>query len=501
MVKNERTQVGLLKAYGYSSWAISFHYLKYALLLGIAGSLLGFGAGQWLAGAMIKMYVQFYQFPLLRSRVYPDVLVRACGLTVVFASLGAIAAVRKAARIQPAEVMRPRAPRSARRTVFERVGLIWRNLSFTWKMIVRNISRYRFRAVLSVFGVMLSAGIMLMGFFTMDSVYYMLDFQFKEVQREDMRVSLAAERGHDALQEVRRWDHVRRAEPMLQYPFEFRSEWHKKDVAITAVPRDAALMRLVDTSGRSVDVGDAGLVITERLASELDVRPGDEVTVKPLFGRITRKSRVPVSKVVRQYLGMSAYMNIDALSRILNEPFAMNAALLQTERGTEQTINRALKDIPGVTSVEIKQEAYESVAATLAASMQISAVFLALFSGIIAFAIIYNSTAVSLAERQRELASLRVMGFTTSEVGRIVYDENFLLSGVGLLIGFPFGMLMCKLIVMAYDTELYRMPYYIESSTFVTTGVMTVLFVILANLAVRRKIRTLDMVEVLKARE
>jgi len=353
----------------------------------------------------------------------------------------------------------------------------------------------------SVFGVMVSVGIMLLGFFSMDSMYYMLEFQFQEVQREDVRVALALERGRDTLHEMARLDHVRRAEPMLQYPFEFRSRWRKKDIAITGFPRDAQLIRLVDTHGRHVDIGDRGLVITERLAQDLGVAPGDAITVKPLFGRITKTSRVVVSQVVRQYLGMSAYMNLDALSRILDEPFAMNAVLLRTERGKEQAINRALKDVPGVASVEIKQAAYKSMKDTLAEAMRISAVFLALFSGIIAFAIIYNSTAVSLAERQRELASLRVMGFTVGEVGSIVYNENFLLSALGLVVGYPFGLLMCRLIVMAYDTELYRMPFHVEPDTFITTGVLTVVFVLLANLAVRRKIHTLDMVEVLKGRE
>ncbi len=501
MVKNERTQIGLLKAYGYSHWTVSAHYLKFALILGIAGCLGGFAVGQWLANAMIELYVEFFQFPVLRSRMYPDVLIRAAGITLAFALLGALTAARQAARIQPAEAMRPAAPRSARRTVFERVEVVWRNLSFTWKMIVRNVSRYRFRAFLSVFGVMLSAGIMLLGLFTMDAVYYMLDFQFQEVQREDVRITLATERGKGALHEIARLDYVRHAEPILQYPFEFRSKWRKKDVAITGLPQNAQLMRLIDTQGRTVNIGDRGLVISERLATDLGVQPGDAITIKPLLGRITKKTRVLVSQVARQYLGMSAYMNLDALSRILEEPFAMNAALVRTERRKERALNRTLKDVPAVASVEIKRESYQSIKETLAESMRISSTFLALFSGIIAFAIIYNSTSVSLAERQRELASLRVMGFTMGEVGGIIYNENFLLAAVGLLAGYPFGMLMCKLIVVAYETELYRIPFHIEPRTFTVTGVLTVLFVVLANLAARRRIRALDVVEVLKARE
>ncbi len=501
MVRNERTQIGLLKAYGYSNRAVSIHYLKFALLLSVAGCTGGFAVGQWLAGEMIEIYVRFFQFPVLRSRVYPDILVRSALISLTFATLGALTAVRKAARIQPAEAMRPAAPKSARRTVIERIEPLWRNMSFTWKMIVRNVFRYRFRAFLGIFGVMVASGIILMGFYTMGAMYYMLDFQFREVQREDMRIALAREQGKPALYEIARLPYVRRAEPMLQYAFELRSKWHKKEIGITGIPHGAELMKLINTDERFVDIGPGGLVVSERLAEDLAVRPGDTVTLKPLHGRIKKETEIPIRQVVRQYVGMSAYVNIDVLSDILDEPFAMNAALLRTVAGKERSLNRSLKDVPGVASVTIKEDAYQSMRNTLASFMAISAFMLSFFSGVIAFAIIYNLTTVSLAERRRELASLRVMGFTKGEVGAIIYNENFVLGVLGLAAGFPFGYLMCKVITIAYDTELYRLPLYIERKTYAITAIMTVVFVILANLSVRRKIHALDIVETLKTRE
>jgi len=501
MVRQERTQIGLLKAYGYSNWTVALHYVRFALVLGIVGSLGGFLTGQLLARGMIRMYVDFFEFPLLRSRVYPNVVLQAVAMTMVFATLGAVGAARRAARIQPAEAMRPPAPRSGHRTIFERMAALWGRLSFTWKMIVRNTSRYKFRAAITVLGVTVSAATLFLGWFLMDAMEYLLEFQFTQTQREDVRVMLALERGKSVWHDFRRMDHVRRAEPLLLYPFEARNAWRKKDIAITGIHRDSELLRLMDTQGRTVDVGETGLVLGEKLAEQLAAQAGDVVTLKPLLGRIKRERHVPVSKVVRQYLGMGAYMDLDALSRVLDESFVMNAVLLRTGRDGARQLNKDLKDVAAVSTVEIKEDSYQNLLDTMAESMRIMNVVVLVFSGVIAFAVIYNSTIVSLVERQRELASLRVMGFTTSEVGRIMYNENFLLSAAGLILGIPVGVGLCRAMVEAYDTDLYRFPFHLEPRTFVLTVVFSIVFVLLANLAAHRRVLRLDMVEVLKARE
>ncbi len=501
MVRKERTEIGLLKAYGYSNFSVAGYYIKYALVLGFLGCVMGYILGKVIAGWIIGVYVNIYQFPLLEQRDYPDILVRAFGLTVVFAVLGAVMAAWQAANIDPAESMRAESPKTATRTLIERVAIIWRNLSFTWKMIVRNVSRNRFRASLSVFGVTVSSAILIMGYFSIDALNYMLKFQFQESQREDVKVSFPIERGKNALHEAARFPYVRAAEPMLQYPFEIRSTWRKKDTVVVGLPRDCTMMKLIDDSYHPVDIGEHGLVLSMRLAHDLDVVPGDTVTLKPLQGRVTGETDVTVSKVVKQYLGTSGYMNLRELSRVIDQSFAVNTVLLRTEEGQESALNKALKDVPGVSSIEIKEVSYQNLKNTLAENMSVMNFMLVIFAGIISFAVIYNVTTVALTERQRELASLRVLGFSASEVGRIVYLENFLLAGIGLLLGFPAGMAICKLLVRAYDTELYRLPYHLEHRTFYITAGMITVFVLFSNFAVRHKIRNLDMVEVLKARE
>ncbi len=501
MVRNERTQIGLLKAYGYTNLTVALHYMQYALLQSVLGAIGGFVVGQWMAAGMIRLYVQFYTFPILRARIYPDVLIESLGIAVFFSLLGAVIAAYRAAQIHPAESMRPGSPRRGRRTVFEQYPVLWRRLSFTWKMIVRNVSRNSFRAGLNVFGVMMSSAQLIVGFYAIDAITYVLNFQYEMTQRQDATVSFFFERGKDALYETARLPHVREAEPLLQYPFEMKSAWRAKDVVIVGMRRDSDLQRLLDTDDRPVDIGDQGLVLSAALAKTLRVRVGDDVQLKPLMGRVTKEKSVPVSRIVEQYFGMSGYMNIEALSRVLDEPFAMNAVLVRTDRKMASQLHDRVKDIPLVGGVELREDALRNLQETLATSMRIMGTASIIFAAVIAFSIIYNVTMVSLGERERELASLRVLGFSQREVGAILFNENFLTGALGIILGIPMGMAMVWGMMHAFDMELFRFPFHIEPRTYAISTGLTIFFIVVANLAVRVKINRLNMVETLKSRE
>ncbi|MFO7898425.1 MAG: FtsX-like permease family protein [Planctomycetota bacterium] len=501
VVRRERTAIGVLKAYGYSNAAIGGHYLKFALLLSVAGGLLGFLAGQWLGHAMMTLYVEFFQFPILRHRFYPGILALSLAISAAAGLFGSLWAVHGVATTDPAQAMRPAVPRSGHRLWLERLGLLWRRITFIQKMILRDTFRYKLRSALTVFGVMCSAALLLLGFFTGDSMEHMIDYQFRTLQRQDVRVGLQSERGKGAWLEATRFPQVRRAEPVLEYPFTLTAGWRSEDTVITGVRPGDRLRGLVTTDGRRIDVGESGLVLSDRLARKLAVGPSDPVVIEPLLGKVGRRSTVSVRDVARQYLGMGAYMNIETLSRVLDESFAVNSVLVRTEAGGEQALSRHLKDVPGVATVEVKAESRRRLEETLAESMAISNIFLSLFAGVIAFAIIYNTTSISLTERTRELASLRVLGFTLGEIRRIVFGQNVVLAAVGLALGLPVGVLLCRWLTTVYATDVYRLPFHITRDTFVTTALALALFVLVANLASWRRINRLDMVEVLKRRE
>jgi putative ABC transport system permease protein len=501
VVQRERTAIGVLKAYGYSNVAVGGHYLKFALLLSLAGALLGFLAGQWLGRSLMTMYVEFFQFPLLRHRLYPDILALSVAISAAAGTAGAVWAVRRVVGIDPAQAMRPATPRAGHRLWLERLGALWRRVSFIGKMILRDVFRYKLRSALTVFGVACSVAILLMGYFTGDCMDYLMYYQFHRLQKQDVRVAFHTERGKGAYLDAARFPRVRRAEPLLEYPFTLKAGWRREDTVVTGVRPGDRLLGLETVGGHRIDVGDGGLVLTDHLAGTLGVAPGDAVVMKPLLGKAGRETPVRVRAVARQYLGTGAYMNLSALSRVLEEPFAVNSVLLRVEGAGEPTLSRRLKDVPGVASVEIKSEVERKCEETLAESMAISNVFLGLFAGVIAFAIIYNTTAISLTERTRELASLRVLGFTLGEVRRIVFGQNALLAAAGLALGIPAGLGLCRAIVEAYDTDIYRLPFHITDRTLLSTVLTIAAFVVVANLASRRRINRLDMVEVLKRRE
>jgi len=397
--------------------------------------------------------------------------------------------------------MRPAAPRTGHRLWLERFSFFWQSVGFIGKMILRDIFRYRVRSGLTVFGVMCSSALLLLGYGTGDSMDYLMDYQFNTLQKEDVRVAFHSERGKGAYFDARRFPQVRAAEPVLEYPFTLKAGWRKKDVVITGVRPGDRMLGLETVGGLPIQVGEGGLVLTEHVAEALQLGPGDPLVVKPLLSKVGRETTVRVRDVAQQYLGTGVYMNLYALSRILEEPFASNSVLLRVEEGGEEALTRRLKDVPGVASVGIKKEAQRHFEETLAESMAINNLFMSLFAGVIAFAIIYNTTAISLTERTRELASLRVLGFTLAEVRRIMFGENVLLSAVGLVLGVPLGVLLCRWLISAYESDLYRLPFHITGSTFVITALSIALFVAVANLASRHRIGRLNMVEVLKQRE
>jgi len=501
MVKRERTEIGVLKAYGYTDLAIMGHYLKFASLVAVAGWLGGVVLGHWLGRWVIAMYQQFYQFPILRYRFYGDVL----GLSLLIALAGGWAGASVAAfrvlRISPAESMRPEAPRLGGAILLERISWFWRRASFSWKMILRNMARYKIRAGVTIFGVAMATAILMIGRFATDSMDRLMTHQFRDVQRQDMKVTFVTERGQEAIGDLAHLDHVRRVEPLFEYPFEVHAGWRKKELLITGMRPDTQMFRLLDTEGRPIQLTEGGLVLTERTARELGLRAGDSVVLKPMIGKVKKERIVVVRAPVRQYLGMGAYMDLDALSRLMDEHLAVNAALLRVDRGSERAVTHRLKDTPAISGVEIKENALISFQQTLAASMAIMNAILLTFAGVIAFAIIYNATSITITERSRELTSLRVLGFDLDEVGAIVFRENWLLSAAGVAVGVPFGLGLCRLLIAAYETDLYRLPFHVRNRTFVLTAVSIAVFVFLANWTARRRLANLDMVEVLKQRE
>jgi len=500
LVRTQRTVIALFRAFGHGTAAIAAHYLKFALLIGGLGCLAGTGLGLWFGAEMLEVYQEFYTFPVMRFPFEWEILLSGALVSLAFSALGALSASRSAARIQPAEGLRPEAPGVYRPTVVERWRWLWRHLGFSWRMVIRNVRRARLRSMLTVSVVAVSASILLLAMYMDDSIRALATFQYEKIERQDVRVAFGDEKGRAALYELRRLPGVRRAEPELVVPVDLVNGHRKKRTGITGIWSESRLRGFVDRRRRPVPRPVHGLVLSSKLAEILAVEPGGTVEVRVLTGR-KQEFRATVEGTIDEYIGTNAYADLDALSRWIDEESVLTSAVLLADGARTRELARTLKNLPAVESVAFTEQTREVFDETLAASIGIMTGILTFFAGVISFGVIYNASRIALAERERSLASMRVLGFTETEVARVLSRENLLLAVLAIPFGLGLGLLFCWALVVVYDTELFRFPFFVSPGSLAFTAAGVVGFAVVANLAIRRRIRKLEIVEVLKSRE
>ena len=499
IVSVQREQIAALKALGYTNVELAWHYTKLSLLIGAAGGVIGVVFGAWMGSGMTSIYNGFFRFPTLTYRLPPDVVVGGVAVSFIAAILGALNAVRSAAALPPAEAMRPEAPARFRRSVLERLGLA-RYLSAPVRMILRNVGRHPVRAATSIIGIAASVAMLILGTFFLDSIAVLMDVQFFVIQRQDITVSFVLPASGRALHEIRRLPGVIDAEPMRAVPARLRAAQRSRIVSLQGLVANAELNRVVDVAGGPMRLPPDGLVLSLKLAEVLDARVGDLVTVEVLDGR-RPIARVKVAGIVEEYMGTSAYMEIDAVRRLVKQGGTLSGAFLKVDQAHARSLYDRLKQTPMVAGVSLKRSAIESFEKTLAETFYVMIFFNLLFSSVIAFGVVYNAARVSLSERSRELASLRVLGFTRGEISFILLGELAVVILLAIPLGLLLGYAFAGALVAAFNTELYRFPLVITPRTYAYAATAVLVAATVSGLAVRSRLDHLDLVAVLKIRE
>jgi putative ABC transport system permease protein len=495
----QRPQIAALKALGYTNPELAWHYLKWALLIAALGAVVGTGSGAWLGRFMIRLYNQYFRFPVLDYRLSAGVAIGAILGSFAIAALGALSAVRRAVRIPPAEAMRPEPPAQYRPSLVER-GFIGKRLSHITRIILRNIERQPIRAAASLFGISLAMAILVVGLFFLDAMDVLKEMQFSYVQRQDMTLSFVEPLSAHALYELRSLPGVVSAEPLRSVPARLRYGHRSRYLTILGVPSIPKLNRIVDRSGKIFAPPPDGLLLSKTLSQILHVSPGDRVQLEVLEGsRPVRE--VVVAGLVDEFLGLSVYMDQEALHRLMREGERLSGAYLQVDSMEMPRLYRKLKSTPKVAGVGLTIDALRSFERTMAENMGIMTTLTVVFAVIIAFGVVYNAARVSLSERSHELASLRVLGFRRAEISIILLGELALLTVLALPLGAGFGYLMSKGILAAVENELYRFPLIITMQNLATSALVIMVAAAFSGLVVRRKLDTLDLVAVLKTRE
>jgi putative ABC transport system permease protein len=499
IVSVQREQIAALKALGYTNGELSWHYGKLSLLIGAAGGAFGLAGGAWMGSGMTSIYNNFFRFPTLVYYLPADVVAEGVLVSFVAAALGAINAVRRVAALPPAEAMRPEPPARYRQSWLERAGLA-RFLSAPVRMILRNVGRHPVRAATSVIGIAAAVAMLILGTFFLDSIAVLMDLQFFVIQRQDATVTFVLPASGRSIHEIGRLPGVLYAEPIRAVPARLRFAQRSRIVSIQGLVANPELNRVVDVNGGALVLPADGLVLSLKLAEVLGAHVGDAITVEVLDGR-REVRQVPVSGIVEEYMGTSAYMEIDAVRRLAGEGDALSGAFLKVDAARAEELYARLKDTPAVAGVSLKGTAIESFEKTLADTFYVMIFFNLVFSSVIAFGVVYNAARVSLSERSRELASLRVLGFTRGEISFILLGELASVTLMAIPIGMGLGYAFAGLLVAAFNTELYRFPLVVSTRTFAYAALSVLVAATLSGLAVRRRLDHLDLVAVLKTRE
>ena len=498
LIAIERSEIGLLKAFGYSNLEIGWHYVKLVLVLGAVGILLGSALGWWFGRITTGIYAELYRFPFFFFRPSPGVFALATTVSLAAALLGTFRAVRAAVRLPPAEAMRPPAP-----PMFQRTGLaaaLTQSFDQPTRMILRTIQRWPGRSLVTSTGIAMGVGLLIASLQWNDAIGRMVQTYFVDAQHQDVTVALSETRGVAVMDELRHLTGVLHTEPERIVAARLRAGPRSHREAIRGVAADATLAPIYDSERGAVPVPGDGLVLSAKLAEILGVGLHDRVTVEVLEGRRPLRE-VEVTAIVDTYLGTPAWMAMDALNRLMREGPSVSLAHLVVDPPLEKALYRELERIPQVGAVMIREAAVVKFHETMAETMLIFISFFAAFACMLAFGVTYNSTRIALSERGRELATLRVMGLSRAEISYILLGEVSLLVLGGLPLGIAVGMALVRLIADRFETELYRVPMVIEPSTFGWAVAITVAATAASMLLVRSRLDRLDLIRVLKTRE
>jgi putative ABC transport system permease protein len=494
----QRTQIAALKALGYGNLAIGWHYMKWALLIAGVGLVIGVATGAWLGRALGGLYNDVFRFPDLRFSVPLRVIMGAVVLTAGAAAAGAWSAVRRAVRVPPAEAMRPEGPARYRQGHLERT---WApHLTIVSRMVLRHLMRRPLRALSSVAGIGLAVAVLMVGLVFISVIDRVVAMQFSRIERQDATVVLAEPRSSTAIHALARLPGVLAAEPERTVAARIRAGHHHRAVAVTGISREARLHQIVDHRGHDVPAPLSGLVLSRALADAVGVAPGQHVTLEVLEGARPQRDAI-VEQVVDDVFGVGAYMDMTALHTLMREGDVSTGAQLLVDPLQEPALARALDARPVIAGRSFKRQVVQSFRDTMSANLNTTTLINLLFAATIAVGVVYNAARVSLSERSRELASLRVLGFTRGEISAVLLGELAVLTVAALPVGWMLGYGLAWAMVQTVQSEVYRIPLYVSHRAVAWASLAIIAAAAISGLAVRRRLDRLDLVAVLKVEE
>jgi putative ABC transport system permease protein len=498
VVATQRQQVAALKALGYPNRSIALHYLKLITPMVACGYLLGVLLGHGLGTGLTRLYADFFHFPSFEHRIPLSLAATALAIVALTAVLGTLTAIATTVRLSPAEAMQPPAPGHYRPALLERLPGV--HLAPAPRMILRNIERKPMRALVTIGGIAIAVAIVIMGNFFRDAMAAIIHTQFNLAMRGDLTVWATDHVDASAARELARLPGVLQVEAGYRVAVRFINGSRSENSLIEGLAASQQLQRVVDVDQRVAFAGTHGVLMTDRLADKLGVKPGDTVTLQVREGRRQEK-QVVVERTVRDMIGLNSFMERDALLRLLDEGDVANNFSLRLENGALSRVLEATRALPRIAGAFSKATLLRNMQEVSARNILIMSSILTAFAVVIAVGVVYNNARIALAERTWELASLRVLGFTRAEVSLILLGELAIGIAIALPLGMVFGWVLIHVVVDLMRSDQFLFPVVIQPRTYAWSAIAIVATGVASALVVRRRIDALDMVAALKTRE
>ncbi|MCC5971311.1 MAG: FtsX-like permease family protein [Pararhodobacter sp.] len=499
LIAKERAQIGLLKAVGYGTIEIAWHYLKLAMLIGVIGVLLGWGFGWWIGDAMISLYGDFFKFPFILRDPSWWVLVLSAVLGMATVMAGGLRAVWASVRLPPAEAMSPPAPPSFSRGAVDRVLGAMR-LHQTTMMIFRSILRWPGRAAITLFGVSASVGVLVMSYFMFDAVELIIENVFEQANRQHVTLALARPAPQSAVLDALTLPGVRAAEGGYAMPVRLVNGHHDRLTALSAHFQGNELTRLIDDAGTVVALPAEGVVLPDMLARALQIRAGEMLRIE-MLAPPREVLELPVAAVIHQGMGQEAHILAPALFSAMRVAPQVNQIHLMVEADAMAALNAQIKVTPAVAGLSDWADVRRQFDATLSENLLTMVAIYTLIGVLIAIGVVYNAARIQLAERSYELASLRVLGFTRGEVAFVLVGEMMLLTLLAIPLGWVLGYWLAVGLVGAMSTDMIQIPFIITKRTYALAALAVFLASLASVLLVRRRLDKVDLAMALKAQD
>ncbi|MGB7328307.1 MAG: FtsX-like permease family protein [Rubripirellula sp.] len=500
LIHQQTEQIAALRAFGYRSHEIGWHYIKMVMFWVMLGSAMGWIAGLRMSWWLTSEFLRFFRFPTIEYEFATRHATAAIGIGCLAALLGTFAAIRRAISLQPAEAMRPAAPKEYRGLIAERIGLS-RVISPVGRMIVRRLETNRLSTAFSVLGMSLGVAILVLGSFFQDTVDFVIDLQFNKAQRQDVMLTFVETMSAAAQHDVAHMPGVTRVEPFRSVAVKMRNGTRSHRMSLMGLNARPTLYRVLDDDQQDVNLlRTSGLTISQKLAEVLDVKPNENLTVE-ILDRDQRTIEIPIARVFPNYTDPSAYLNRHELHKILQESEQLSGAFVSVDPSFLDELYAEVKRTPSVAAAIDKHASEASFRDTISENTSLMRMANAIFSVVIALGVIYNCAVIILAERARDLATLRVMGFRRREVSMVLIGELAVITLLSIPVGLPIGYAFAYVTTIAMDTETHRFPLVIQRYTYAYATLVILIASGAASLYVRRLLSSLDLVAVLKVKE